>query len=363
MDNNDALISWLALQDIPLVGPATQFKLISKFGSPQKIFKATRDELTALGLKTAAVDSLVSYSRFDSAEEELSLLAREGIAILPFNDCRYPHRLRQTVGFPTLLFVRGNADCLKEGDWLGVVGSRQATSYGTPLCRKIVMELVAGGLNIASGFARGIDITAHLAAVEAGGVTAAVLAGGFSNIYPPENRRYIEKILDKGALITEFRYHVQSLPEFFPRRNRIISGLSRGVLVVEADEKSGAMITAGYALEQNRDLFALPGGALAPKSKGCHRLIQQGAKLVMEAKDILEEWKYPAVMATVEEASPPLAPDEETLHRLCCDPPLTADEIVEKSGFDFSRVGQLLTKLELEGKIASLPGGRYRSIA
>lgn len=355
------LFYWLALNRISLVGPASFVKLIDHFGLAEKIFTSGAPALFSVpGIKKSVAEAVLSFRDFDNVEKEYALLVREGTGILTYLDKAYPLRLKQIPSFPPMLFVLGNADCLNEGEWLAVVGSRDATEYGIMACRRIVRELAANGIRIVSGFARGIDITAHETVFECNGVTVGVLGGGFFCVHPAENRRYIKKIAERGALVSEFSPSVTPRPEFFPRRNRIISGLGRGVLVVEAGEKSGAMITARYALDHNRDLYTVPGSIFSAKSRGCHKLIREGAFLVNEAVDILNDWQY----ANSAPKAPAIEdPGENLVYSACLGrDPLTPDEIVEKTGFDASCVTMFLTKLELSGKIKSLPGKRYQSM-
>lgn len=354
------LIYWLALNRLHGVGLYTLVQLVNHFGGPKEVLKAKEVDLRQVeGIKAPAIRSIKLFKGYNSAEKELKLLEKKSIHILTYLDPLYPPRLKEISQFPPILFVRGKPECLKNGEWLGVVGARNLTEYGEMICRKVVADLVKNGVNIVSGFARGIDITAHLTTIENGGTTVGVLGGGFGYIYPPSHRCYVDKVIDNGALITEFSYNTEPEPGSFPRRNRIISGLSRGVLVVEANEKSGALITARYALEQNRDLFAIPGQIFSSRSRGCHQLIQQGAKLVGNAQDILDDWKY-----MVSAKSIPQFADAELgkIYSACLEEGLTPDEIVDKTGYPAEKVTRLLTRLELEGKIKGFPGRRYRSL-
>lgn len=347
----------LALNRIPCLGPVSIKNLIDQFGSAEAVFKADREALAQI-ISAKMIEGIHLFKENGVVEKELKIIEQEKVCVLTYQDDRYPPRLKQIAAAPPLLFVKGNPTCLSEGEWLGVVGSRKATPYGLRACREIVTGLVGSGLRIASGLAFGIDITAHESVLTAGGVTAAVLGGGFSRLYPAQHLKQAEKIIATGgALVSEFNPLSASLPEFFPRRNRIISALSRGVLVVEAAIKSGAMVTAKYAAEQNRDLFAVPGPIFSEQSSGCHQLIGQGAKLVTKAEDILEEWSYPVLRKEEEIWADPI---EQSVFKLCQNPnPVTPDEIVEQTGLKPSQVNALLTKLELGGRVKELPGKRY----
>ena len=355
------LFYWLALNRISVLGPVSIKNLIDQLGSAEAAFKTSGEKLSEI-ISPKMVEGIVTFKDTPLIEKELKVIEKEKISILTYRDKDYPPRLKEIASAPPLLFIKGNPACLLEGDWLGVVGSRKATQDGRRACRQLVKELSSSGIRIASGLAFGIDITAHEAVLEAGGITAAVLGGGLGRLYPSQHRRQAEKIIATGgALVSEFNPLAHSLPEFFPRRNRIISGLSRGVLVVEAAIKSGAMITTKYAAEQNRDIFAVPGPIFSEQSAGCHQLIQQGAKLVTRAADILEEWHYPVPRAV---AQVPLAdPKEASVFRLCQNMnPVTPDEIIEQTGLKPAQVFALLTKLELGGRVKELPGKRYLSL-
>ncbi|MBI4412423.1 MAG: DNA-protecting protein DprA [Deltaproteobacteria bacterium] len=367
MNSND-LPYWITLNRINGVGPATFCRLVDFFGSPRGVLRAGIKELTQVeGIRPQIAEAIVRDGKdLGPAEKELQKVERIGTMslgarVIPYLSPEYPFRLKQTAGFPPYLYVRGNLTNFNEIDWLGVVGSRDSSEYGVTVCRRIVREVVRAGVGVVSGFARGIDITAHETALDSKGKTVAVLGCGLNIVYPQENARYVDAVLENGAFVTEFACDEQPRPEFFPRRNRIISGISRGVLVVEAGEKSGSLITAQYALDQNRDVYAVPGSVMTPSAKGSNRLIQQGARLVGSGREILDDWKYasPAGEASPHEASLKEDPEEASICRVCLEIPATPDDMVERTGLPAERVTVLLTKLELEGRIRSLPGGRY----
>lgn len=370
--NSNELPYWITLNRVEGVGPATFSRLVDFFGSPREVLGAGVKELMQVeGIRLPVAEAIVRGSRdFEWAEKELKKVEELGTMslgtmslrarIIPYLSPEYPFRLKQISGFPPYLYARGKLANLNEIDWLGVVGSRECSSYGVAVCRRIVREVVTAGVGIVSGFARGIDITAHEAALNAGGKTVAVMGCGLGRIYPLENARYVESVLEQGVFVSEFACNEEAKPEFFPRRNRIISGISRGVLVVEAGEKSGSLITARYALEQNRDVYAVPGSVMTPWAKGSNGLIQQGARLVGTGREILDDWKYAVTL----HQKPPrqVDPEEESICRVCQEVPVTPDQMVEQTGLPADRVTVLLTKLELEGRIKSLPGGRYQGM-
>lgn len=353
-------IHLLALCRIDSIGAVTFVRLIETFGSAQKVFQAPAGSLMSTGyLRETQASAIKSLADFSSCEKELKWMEREGGRLVSYRDPDYPPLLVKSYGFPPILFTLGDLSLLKGGDYLGVVGSRAATEYGVMATRKIVRDLSARGVGVASGYALGIDITAHLAAVESGGKTVAVLPGGLGHIYPRSHRKYVSKILQKGVFVTEFPSEIVPRSEFFPRRNRIISGLSRGTLVVEAAVKSGALITAQYAADEGRDVFVIPGSIFSSKSEGCHVLIQQGAKPVRSAEDILSDWGYPAMVKRSEVFA---HPDEERVYRVLLEGPLSSDEVVNKTGLPPQRVTVTLSRLELEGKVRGLGGQRYQSL-
>lgn len=353
------LITWLALNSIEGIGPAFFTKLVSSFGSPKAVFQTPLTDLEKV-VRLPLAEAIVRLTDFKKFEQEIEKLKENNIVVLTTHDSDYPTRLKQSAGCPPLLYVKGDFSKIPKTDWLGVVGSRKISPYGTAATKKIVSELVRHQIVIVSGFALGVDITAHLAAIENGGTTIAVVGSGLKHVYPPSHVRYVDLLLKQGVFISEFPFDIEPCPKFFPRRNRIISGLSRGILVVEAAEKSGALITADYALDQNRDVFAVPGPIHSTVSAGPHRLIQQGAKLVSSAADILNEWKYPVLNTPY--VSPIADPEESAILHCCRTQPVTSDEIVEKTGLPPHKISMIITKLELDGKIKSLPGRRFQEV-
>ena len=282
---------WIALNMTPGVGPRAAAKLLERFGSPEAVFGALRVELEQLKLRPEAVESIVLRSSFARADKELERVRALGGDILLLDDGVYPALLREIFDPPLTLYVKGAwAECF-DAPCVALVGSRQCSTYGRNAAEMLARELASRGVTIVSGLARGIDGAAHRGALDGGGRTVAVMATGFDEIYPREHAKLAEEIVDKGgALVTQFPLETPPLPENFPYRNRVISGLSLGVVVVEATERSGSLITARLALEQNREVFAVPGSITSRTSFGANYLIKSaGAKLVQQWQDIAAE--------------------------------------------------------------------------
>ncbi len=280
---------WLALRRVPGVGPRTARLLLEKFGTPEKIFALRAGEIAAAGVQTKVARAVAEFRDFEALERELCELPRIGARLVRWTDADYPARLREIPDPPPYLFVRGEMPPA-DTRCVAVVGARAASDAGRRMARRIGLELAAKGFTVVSGLARGIDSEAHQGALDAGGNTIAVLGCGVDVIYPAEHRALADAIIaSAGAIFSELPVGTQPLPENFPTRNRIISGLSLGVVIVEAAEKSGSLITARMALEQDRQVFAVPGSPLGGKARGSNRLIKQGAVLVDCVEDVLEE--------------------------------------------------------------------------
>ncbi len=352
---------WLALNLIPGIGSTLMRRLLERFKTPEAVFHAPQEELLKIeGLGEKVAKEIRKGPLEKAVRRELSLLKEVGAKIVTLKDAKYPKRLRDIYDPPALLYMRGE---LKEEDEFAVsiVGSRKTTPYGRWFTEKVSQELARYGITIVSGMARGIDSFAHWGAVSGGGRTIAVLGCGVDVIYPPENRNLFAKIIDHGAILSEFP--IGSPPEggHFPRRNRIISGLSIGVVVVQANEKSGSLITANYALEQGREVFAVPGNVGTESSRGTHRLIKQGAKLVESSEDILEEilpqWKREEeATRKVEASKPDLTQEERFLYELLSETSLHIDVMIRESRLDPGKVSGLLLDLELKGLVSQWPG-------
>lgn len=279
---------WVAFHQISGIGPATFTKLESRFGNLEDAWCAPLSDLVAAGVSRKAAGEAERFRDENEPDEVLAEIARLGIQPYHLRHPEYPAQLAEIPAAPSVIYVKGQMLAADEPA-IAIVGSRDATPYGLEMTRRISYDLARAGVTIVSGLARGIDSAAHRSALEAGGRTMAILGSGLDRVYPQRNIPMAEKIAENGALFTEYPPGVNALPQHFPRRNRVISGLCQGVLVVEAAFKSGAMLTVNWALEQDRDVFAVPGSALSEKSKGTNWLIQQGAKLTTTADDILED--------------------------------------------------------------------------
>lgn len=294
--------------------------------------------------------------------EQQSRAAAVGARLLVIEDEEYPAQLRAIPDPPPFLFLRGE---LQSGDALAIalIGSRHATSYGIQIAERLAEDLSARGVTIVSGFARGIDTAAHRGALRGSGRTVAVLGSGVDVIYPPENRRLVERVTRVGAFLSQFPMGTPPLQHHFPLRNRTIAGMSLGTVVVEAAEQSGALITAGYAVELGREVFAVPGSVHSQTSRGSHRLIQDGAKLVQGWSDVIAElpevWRRCLREPQAPVAESPPEGDERRILALLGDEPVHIEQLTERSGFAPARTAGLLVTLELRGWVRQLPGQRY----
>ncbi|MGB9627170.1 MAG: DNA-processing protein DprA [Thermodesulfobacteriota bacterium] len=357
----DEKFYWLALNFVPGIGSVLFRRLIDRFRDPEAVFRATEKEL--LNVEGVSKNLIIEIKKGPSEKrvrKELTLVNEIGGKLLTIRDELYPNRLREIYDPPPLLYLRGD---LKREDELAVavVGSRKTTPYGRWMAEKISQDLSQHGITIVSGMARGIDSVAHLGALSSGGRTIAVLGCGVDVIYPSENRALSKKIIEQGALLSEFPMGTPPESSHFPRRNRIISGLALGVVIVQAGERSGALITAGYALEQGREVFAVPGNVGAETSRGANRLIREGAKMVESSEDILEEilpqWKKEKEVETGEpKIFFNLSVDEKKLYSLLGTDPLHIDTLIRESQFEPGQVSSLLLNLEMKGLITQWPG-------
>jgi DNA processing protein len=370
------LLEWLAISLTPGLGPTKARKLVEHFGSPEAVFHASLTELESTGIQVVSAQSLATGKSAALAREEIAQAAAADIAMLSMDDPSYPPRLKEIYDPPLILRVRGNPEVLiKPG--VAMVGTRHPTPYGSGMAERLACDLAAQGLVIISGMARGVDTASHRGAISAKGKTVAVFGTGVDVIYPKENSRLSEQILALGgALISEFPLGTFAAPQNFPIRNRIISGMSVGVLVVEAAEYSGTRITARCALEQNRDVYAVPGNVTNKNSWGPNTLIKQGARLVATWEDVWEDLPPEVRLALTPPASPEsqgassasLFPDEglpphekRILSLLKADESTHIDEIVERLENDLSssEIFAALFELELAGKIRQMPGKNF----
>jgi DNA processing protein len=350
---------WVGFNIVPGIGPAKFRALHDFFGSAEEAWRAGEGALRQVGLDQRALDNLLEARRQLDLAAEMARLETADIQLLTWEDDDYPAYLKEIPDPPPVLFLRGELQL--QDQWaVAVVGTRRASAYGRLATEQLARDLARSGVTVVSGLARGIDSIAHQAALEAGGRTIAVLGSGLACIYPAEHRSLAERITACGALVTEF--HPDTPPEAgnFPRRNRIISGLSLGVLVVEAGERSGASITANYALEQGRDVFAVPGNITSRTSIGTNRLIQRGAKLVLTAEDILEELNMTMVAEQVAtQLALPATHEEAHLLRFLSDQPIHVDELSREAGMGVAQVSSTLTLMELKGMVRQLEGMSY----
>jgi DNA processing protein len=352
---------WLALSLVPGVGSILIKRLLERFKTPEAVFRAPMKELLKIeGLGVKVAGEIQRGPSEKVVRRELSLIKEVGGKIITLRDDDYPKRLKDIYDPPALLYMRGE---LKSEDELAIaiVGSRKTSPYGRWFTEKIGQDLARHGITVVSGMARGIDSVGHKGALQGGGRTIAVLGCGVDVIYPSENRNLFYQIIEQGAVLSEFP--MGSPPEggHFPRRNRIISGLSIGVVIVQASAESGSLITAGYALEQGREVFAVPGNVGAEGSRGTNRLIKEGAKLVDSTEDILEEilpqWERGKETPSSTEAPfPDLSKEEKTLYGLLGETPLHIDAIIRETQLDPGKVSSLLLNLELKGLINQWPG-------
>lgn len=357
--------AWLRLTLIPGIGGETQRKLLAAFGLPEQIFAASRSALRGvIGDKATAL--LLDTDNRHAVAAALQWAEQSGQRILTLADDAYPRPLLDIPDPPTVLYVRGRLEALA-APAIAIVGSRNATPQGEGNARAFASALASRGYGIVSGLALGIDAAAHRGALNVDGFTVAVIGTGADRVYPARNKALAAEIADKGTILSEFPLGTPAAAANFPRRNRLISGLARGVLVVEAAVESGSLITARMAGEQGREVFAIPGSIHSPQSRGCHRLIRQGAKLVETAQDVLEELGQ--VLPPTAGRSRPTAdlatPDDEGAQLLACAgfDPVTIDELVARSGLTAEALSVILLRLELDGRVASLPGGRYQRLA
>ena len=290
---------WVGFSLIPGIGRVKLTQLENYFGNLGKAWEAAPADLKHAGLDSHSIHAITSWQPKLSLEAEMEKLDRYGVKVFTCHDPHYPSRLKEIYDYPPVLYVRGSL--LPEDEWcLAVVGTRRATVYGRQVTEEIVADLAQSKITIVSGLAKGIDSIAHRSALDVGGRSIAVFGCGLDIVYPSENAELARRIIGQGALISEYPLGTKPKAENFPRRNRIMSGLSLGVLIIEADKSSGAMITAHLALEQNREVFAIPGSILSPASRGTNHLIQEGAKLVRDYTDILEERNLTAVAHQLE---------------------------------------------------------------
>lgn len=362
-DRTETIRHWLALLRAPHVGPATFRTLLQEFAEPAAVFGLRSGALEQAGLKPETIDYLRDPD-WERVDADLAWLESASASVVTFEDAVYPALLREIPDPPPLLFVLGDVEVLGRKQ-LALVGSRNPTPAGRETARDFARHLAANGLVITSGLALGIDGASHEGALDGGGLTVAVVGTGLDRVYPARHRELAHRIAQNGALVSEFPLGTPPAAGNFPRRNRLISGLSMGVLVVEAALQSGSLITARLAAEQGREVFAVPGSIHNPQARGCNALIRQGAKLVETARHIFEELGGFAAPAPGEPAAPDGVPTPEldAEYRRVLESvghePTPVDAVVKRSGLTADAVCSMLLVLELQGLIASTSSGHY----
>jgi len=380
---------WVWLSELPGLRKQTRLALLERFGSPENVYYADPEELALTeGMTKEQADSLQNKG-LRRAEDILQSCREKGYRIMTMQDADYPSRLRNIYDPPCLLYLRGRLPIIDEEVAIAVVGTRSCTPYGIHCAEKLSGQMASAGALIVTGLARGVDSAAAWGALKSGGAVIGVLGGGLDVVYPPENGRLYDDVAAQGALVSEYPPGTETKGRHFPVRNRIISGLSVATLVVEAGISSGALITAGTALEQSREIYAVPGPIDAPASIGCNRLIQQGAGLASDGWDVLRDYveAFPGKLhpetvrrepehvlgyrSREERRQPPKEANallsregltDDQIHILEClpaDTPMLTDDLIEATGIPVRRVLSALTMLEIDGSVAQHPGKRY----
>ena len=367
---------WISLNMTPQIGPRAATKLLEKFGSAENVFHATRNELESLRLRGESIESILKREFHDKAERELETVRNLGGDVLILDDGSYPYLLREIADPPITLYVKGDWQACFDAPCIGVVGSRKCSTYGENASQMLSRDLAEKGVCIVSGLARGIDTAAHRGAIQGKGKTVAVLGTGIGQVYPKENAKLVDEILaNGGAIVSQFPIDTPPLKDNFPYRNRIISGLSLGVLIIEASERSGSLITARLAMEQNREVLAVPGNITSKNSFGTNYLIKSGAKLVQQWQDVVNEFPSeisaeilpPTIekKAQNEDSQPQLVPaglsenERNVWQKLSPDEATHGDVLLETSGLSFGDLNAALLGLEMRELIRNLPGKHY----
>jgi DNA processing protein len=359
---------WVWLSSLNKITSRKRFQLLGHFKAPENIWNASKTDLKALPLMTREVMmQLLDEQEKDKASELLKIIKDLGVSIITIEDRLYPDCLRNIYDPPVVLYMKGQL--VEDEKAIAVVGSRNATSYGLKMAESLSYHMAGYGITVTSGMARGVDSHAHKGAINAGGRTIAVLGCGLDIVYPPENKSLMEKIVRSGAVISEYLPGIQPMPYNFPARNRIISGISVGVVIVEAGERSGSLITADFALEQGREVFAVPGNACSLYSVGTNRLIKDGAKMVTEVEDIFEELRTFDDLKNNESSGlnkyinksrlQGLSGSELKIIECISLEPLHVDTILQKSGLSAQEINSILVMLELKGVISKFPGNIF----
>lgn len=353
---------WIGFNLVKGIGAVRFQSLIDYFGQPQIAWQAPPEALREAGLSSKVVENLIKVRSSVSLEQMWDRIHAQGIAILTWNDEKYPRRLKEITQPPPVLYVRG--DLTPEDEWaVAIVGTRRMTAYGRQVTEEIAGTLARSGVTVISGLARGVDAAAHQAALNSGGRTIAVLGSGVDRIYPAENRRLAEQIIDQGTVISDYAPGTPPEASNFPPRNRIISGLSMAVVVTEAGQRSGALITAAFAADQGRDVFAVPGNIMSPQSRGTNRLVQDGAHLLLKPQDVLEVLDL--TMITEHRAARIALPAnavEAQLYESLGHEPLHIDEIRARTDISIETVTATLALMELKGMVRQVGGMNYVAV-
>jgi DNA processing protein len=370
----DASLPWLALTLTPGLACRLAARLLRKFGSPERIFHASLTELESCSLPALVAQAIAKKEAFKRAEKELAHIRTiPGCRLLNWTEPQYPQTLLQIYDPPVLFYVRGDPEILN-APCLSIVGTRRPTMYGTQMAERLGRDLAARGLVILSGMARGIDAIGHHGALASNGRAIGVLGTGIDICYPKENKKLYEKVLERGAILSEFPLGTHPAPENFPIRNRIVAGMPLGVIVIEGAEFSGSLITARLAMEFGREVFGVPGNVTQPVSYAPNLLIKQGAKLVVNAEDVIEELSTPVRAALVQAERPEaeqrnliafssLGASEKKLYELLhIEQTRHIDELVENSGLNSSEVLATLFDLEMKNLVRQLPGKQFSKV-
>ncbi|HGE71127.1 TPA: DNA-protecting protein DprA [Candidatus Poribacteria bacterium] len=365
--STEGIKDWIILNMIPGVGSSTFRRLIKFFGSPSLVLSASLKELAMVrGVTPALCQSIVDNRDNIKIDEELRLIEKYGCKIITIEDQAYPQNLKAIYDPPPLLYVKGELTN-SDSNSIAIVGTRNATTYGKTVAENFSSQLASRGITIVSGLAHGVDTYAHKGALSVGGRTIAVVGNGLDIVYPAENAKLFDEIANSGAVISELPMGTKPIRTMFPQRNRLISGISLGTIVIEAPRKSGALITADLALDQGRDVFAIPGQIFSEKSKGTNWLIKQGAKLVDSVDDILEELPSSSFQQPVEDniktedmmIEYQLSQDENAVWNVIGSSPIHIDDISKRSNLPVFKVCSVLVMLELKGLVQQLSGKMF----
>ncbi|HMW52543.1 MAG TPA: DNA-processing protein DprA [Rhodocyclaceae bacterium] len=362
MAESHPLAPWLRLTLVPGVGAERQRQLLAAFGPPDAVFAAGHAALAAI-IGSPAARQLLDHDTADAVARSLDWLAQSGNRILTLGDPDFPPALLEIPDPPVLLYIKGDVTLLSRRG-VAVVGARSATPQGEANAEAFATALSAAGLPIVSGLALGIDSAAHRGGLGGPGRTVAVIGTGADRIYPARNEALARRIAEAGAIVSELPLGAPPLAHHFPRRNRLIAGLARGVLVVEAAVQSGSLITARLAAECGREVFAIPGSIHSPLARGCHRLIRDGAKLAESAEDVLEELQLEGTMPPAAAASPPDEGDPQAAQVVSAlgHDPVDMDTLLQRTSLTSAELYAILLTLELDGRVSRLPGGRVQRL-